>query len=71
MEVGGIEKGDLRNPRRHIILRRSSLIPISFQFLFGFVCLCVFPDVFHSIRHKSGTYEKAAVKGFLSPFWSF
>jgi len=44
-----------RNPQKHIALRRNPLIPIKFQFLFGFICLCVFLLVLTSIWQKSGT----------------
>ncbi|PKK83716.1 MAG: hypothetical protein CVT49_07465 [candidate division Zixibacteria bacterium HGW-Zixibacteria-1] len=55
MEVGGIEKWDFYNILNRFKLRHNFLIPINFQFLFGFICLCLFLFVLTSIWHKYGT----------------
>ena len=55
VEVGGIENGCFGNFLPTINLRDNVLFLLNFQFLFGFVWLCIFQGVFHSTWHKSGT----------------
>jgi hypothetical protein len=61
MEVGGIETHCFRNPQRDIKLRRKAMNLKEFQFLFGFVCLCLFLLVLTSIWHKSGTNKFVSI----------
>jgi hypothetical protein len=55
VEAGEIDKWDFRNFLWYFKLPHNLLIPIKFQFLFGFICLCLFQLVFTPIWHKSGT----------------
>jgi len=55
MEVGGIKNGRFRNFLHPIELRRILKKANKLQLLFGFVWLCLFQAVFHSMWHKYGT----------------
>ncbi len=58
VEGGGIENGPSRNLVNLFQLRRILKNVNDFQLSFGFVWLCVFQGVFHSMWHKYGTGRK-------------
>jgi len=55
VEVGGIENGCFGNFLYPFNLRHNALCDNDFQLFFGFVWLCLFSGVFHSMWHKYGT----------------
>jgi hypothetical protein len=55
MEVGGIENGRLGNLLNPFKLRSIMKNANDFQFLFGFVWLCLFSGFLHPMWHKYGT----------------